>query len=76
MELRFICKGVVWDVGIESSCMSFQDSQATFPACDSVGFIHDCDPAGLVLVDDIVGFYHNSVIDATEKDEWFYATVC
>lgn len=75
MELRFTCKGVVWDLGIESSRMSVQDSQGTFPACDSVGFIYDYDPAGLVLIDATAGLYHNSVIDATEKDGWFYATV-
>lgn len=45
---------MVWDLGIESSRMSVQDSQGTFPACDSVGFIYDYDPAGLVLVDDTV----------------------
>lgn len=66
---------MVWDLGIESSCMSVQDSQGTFPACDSVGFIHDYDPAGLVLVDATAEFYHNGIIDATEKDGWFYATV-
>lgn len=75
MELRFTCKGVVWDLGIESSRMAFQDSQGTFPACDSVGFVYDCDPAGLMLVDNTAELYHNSVIDATEKDGWFYATV-
>lgn len=54
MELWFTCKGVVWGLGLESSRMSFQDFQGIFPACGSVGFVHDCDPAGLVLVDDTV----------------------